>query len=765
MAGAGWAAALAVLCASAPATAQDFAAPRMVDEDERQPRPGNEPADDGAESERGAEDDGTVYEIGPDGRRRRAPPDALRSADPGRAPRRPTDAPRPTDQDPPPPEPPAPPPPSTASSSGPPPESSAPPDAGVAPQQVPAPPPAPPPSPLGSPSLGVAARAQEGVLVARHTHAELIKAWDIRRLEAIRDPAAGQKALLGVLGLFRALGGGAPEGAQDPELALALVGEAHAVLDRLEADRGVLLAEAASSIAPSLPATHLARARAYKLRNAGDLGAILGAVADAVKAEFADVPARVHWALALSTAILLTLLALLGAATLLMGGRKLALWVHDLGHLLPASMRGLLPWAVAAVLALLPLLLALGPLPLVLWWLVLTWRYLDAPERGVAVVCGVATLLIPLALKGMAPMLIFANTPQAEALRGLDELSMRTATIEALKGASDPLLRGVRGTLLKRAGLLDEARTEFEAALRSNPQDGWLHNNLGCVQTAEGDLERALLSFERAAEAEPTQALYLHNAANIQSVLGKAPAAKVAWDAAEAAQPGMAQGFRDRSAGPAPRPHNVVVLDARPPMMPILLSAFTPSAASDAVADDAWALLCPVLPRSLYPALVAGLALLAGLLMLLQRKRHPPQSCRKCGAPACRACDGNDTDGLHCGPCYNAFMVRGAKVEAALKIRKDVQVRRYRTRRAWIIRGLSALWGGGGLYLAGRPLVATGLVAVFSLGALLAATGGFWVPDARGLGVGVTWLRVGMFALPALVAWAVGLWMSFRTEA
>ncbi len=70
-------------------------------------------------------------------------------------------------------------------------------------------------------------------------------------------------------------------------------------------------------------------------------------------------------------------------------------------------------------------------------------------------------------------------------------------------GAHMPGAEGDLGRALVRLGRGDEARRQFEAALKLDPADAGLSLELGKLALADGDLKRATALFERALELDP----------------------------------------------------------------------------------------------------------------------------------------------------------------------------------------------------------------------------------------------------------------------
>ncbi len=764
--GQAWALALAVACGvSVPrgALAQDFSVPKMVDEDETGTTPrkkkgkGSKVQDE--DDPRGAQDDGETVEFGGKRKKGKAVGELVED---GPA------APGPSKPDPGPPQnplvgPPLPPP---TSATPPAPVKPVTPDAGPSVSSVPPAAPTPVMPGASGAALTHLNRAKQSISVTKVDYGALFLAWDEHRKLAETSPAAAQKQLLTVVNTLKAMGGGAPGGAQAPDMALALVEEAHGWLDKLEADRALALADTAVMLAPSVPATHLAVARARYIKNPGDVAPIASAVGNALTADLSDLPLLLRWLLAAAMALGGTVLWLLLAVVVLAGARRLPLLAHDVGHVFPRHMRGGVSGALAAVLLSIPLLLRLGPLPTVLWWLLLAWRYLERGERVMAGGAALLTAGLPLLMQTAAPMLLFPRTNAYAMYVGqMDVAQAAVLRPRVDKAPMDPLSLGVSGLMHKRAGDLEAARAALEHSLRLEPANAWVHINLGCVYASLGELDRAQQQFERASELDPTDALALHNSATLHNLLGRTGAARDAFEAADHANRAKAMGYRDRATATLPRPHNVAFLDAPAPLAAFVPAALARTPESEEVAMDLWGRICPSVPAPLYPFMVLGLMVAFALVEALGRRVSTARACARCGSPACRSCDGPNVDRQHCAQCYNAFLVRGARVEAALKIRKDVEIRRYRGRRRVLARLLSVAWAGAGQLYAGLTVPGAVLMVAFTLAGTLGLLTAWLLPDPYGLqGSGAGLLRGALPALPVVVAWLLGLVLMFRTE-
>jgi tetratricopeptide (TPR) repeat protein len=429
------------------------------------------------------------------------------------------------------------------------------------------------------------------------------------------------------------------------------------------------------------------------------------------------------------------------------------------------SVRSPLRVVVAALMALLPILLGAGLLLSALWWLTLAWMYLGRSERVMAAVAALGSALMPVLVWVAGPALGSKTGVVDSVYVALLDVGRADEARKRLEAAEPSALTlGVAGLVHKRLGRLEDARTAMEAALKNGKNMPWLYNNLGCVYAGLGALDRAQAQFERAAEIDPRFVVALHNAAMLHNEAERTGSAQEAWRAAENVDAELAQAYRDRTAAPLPRPHNIAVIDARPPSSMLWELAMRESSTGDRVSAEIWSGFCPWLPRQLYPAALGGFLVVWVLLSLLGRRLRPSSACVRCGAPACPRCDAGQEDRTHCGPCYNVFQVRGAKVEAALKLQKDVQIRRYRLRQQLLTRLLSVIMPGAGQVFAGHT--ARGALFMVMFGVLLGVTLGVttWIPDPSELGHRVAAARALLVGVPMGVVYLVSLVLSLREE-
>jgi Tfp pilus assembly protein PilF len=72
-------------------------------------------------------------------------------------------------------------------------------------------------------------------------------------------------------------------------------------------------------------------------------------------------------------------------------------------------------------------------------------------------------------------------------------------------------------------GLLQEAVKHYSEALRINPEDAEVHNNLGVTLYAEGRYQEAMHHYSEAVRIKPGYADARRNLTTLQRFMGQAP--------------------------------------------------------------------------------------------------------------------------------------------------------------------------------------------------------------------------------------------------
>lgn len=592
------------------------------------------------------------------------------------------------------------------------------PEPALPPEPLP-PPPAAPPAGATPPFQGMAPgvsigpeelkRLQRPIEPVGITPGRVEELWQARRKASREQDGAASRAAAGSLrDAMRELGIGSL-----PWHAIAEVREAERSLRARAVDDAVEHAAVAVALAPDLPETHFALARA---RIASEPTRPLGAL----RAAWAGLGAAArdpHVARALLGDVAgAVIAALFGAAAATIGIlflSRLRIFLHDFRHL-PVVRSGTPGQATALALALLalPFVFRLGPFAVLLAAALAAWAYLSTRERIVVTVSLLALVAIP-TLAGQAARITAWQGTLADDVHEIEAGWPTPEFVAEMKARSRreqfpaPALIAI-GRWHKRQGDLAEARRWYDAALEVDPRSAEAQVNLGNLSFLEGDLEGAKVAYlsavDRARDLSTVAAaqydlskLYLRLASVGQSSDARRKAQQA--DAAFVARHGSDDDFRA----------NAWLVDALPSTERLAEFAAR-DAVPRAVGEAALRRVAGPLARWGWPFL--PLALIASLwgFALLASRLGPAAPCDRCGRPACRRCDPGAN--ASCGQCVNVYLRQNA-VDPRDRIRKEAQVRRHAQVRRWTERALAIAGGGAGHVVGGHPVL--GFLVLFAL--------------------------------------------------
>ncbi|MBN2358044.1 MAG: tetratricopeptide repeat protein [Deltaproteobacteria bacterium] len=563
-----------------------------------------------------------------------------------------------------------------------------------------------------------------GEVKATDAYRQIMALWKERR-QAIQEHqgvvAAERLAAIGTL--FRRAGGSGALGTVLRDIGVALARESLRALEEKDAPRAAALAETAALFAADVGPVHLALARARFAHNPGDIQGVATALRSAVVAAVEEPGSAVGLALGAVVVLLVALVVAVLAAAVTLLLRTATLIAHDIRHLLPRGVSYFQAVVLLCVLSLLPVLLKLGPLFTALCFLALAWAYLSVRERRVMLALWLSMLAAP-GLVHIGARLLGPDAQDAillhEASRDLGLRDAR-ARVDALRSRApdDPLPVAVLAVVDKRDGELQRARDEVRAAIALAPEAAWLHNNYGNILALEGDFEAALGEYQRACDLAPGLFEPHFNIANLYFRQRKMAQARSAAAIAMAIDQERFDRTQAATDGAKRDWFNEIVVDMNLSTGELLRRVAASQHGLDRYQREASALLFCGLPPPYMAGAILGGALLLVLIGSLARRLRPAHACPRCGKPACLRCDADLPTHDVCGQCYYAFLAPPTNIDANLKIRKEIEVRRYKTRRETTRRLISFVLVGSGHLLAGAPL--RGSLMLILLGLLLSS--------------------------------------------
>jgi len=489
-------------------------------------------------------------------------------------------------------------------------------------------------------------------------------------------------------------------GATDPKLALAR-------------------ADLAVQLAPTLPAAHLARAKARFADEPTQVAGWGGAIVDAAIATVSherhlrplllDVGAAIAFAVFGTGALCLLWFAL----------RSGRLFLHDFRHLLPKRATGVQANLLAVLVLALPPVLGLGPVVFAATLSAALWLYLSRSER---IVLGVWLALLGFAPAGAewltdrtawsgTPASVYDRIDRGGDLGSLPELE---AAAQRRDARAEDLY--VLGRVKKRAGAWREAAALYEKALALRP--GWATAEvaLGNVRFLLGDLAAARRHYDRAVAADAGLAAAWFSLSRLHYRTVDFAAGQAAREKAVALDRSLVSRYgqgEDANGG------NWYLADAA------LSSKELSAAASrggdgDRVFSQLASVLLPFASPSLATWLPALFALVLAWLGTQRRGLQPSAPCVRCGRAVCFRCDPESKGGQECGQCVHVYRRRGV-VDPGARARKEAEVRRHRERQDLVRRAASFVLVGP--IVAGRVGRGVALVGVCLFGAALIAFG------------------------------------------
>jgi len=476
---------------------------------------------------------------------------------------------------------------------------------------------------------------------------------------------------------------------------------------RGDASAAVSLAGAATLIAPHRPSTHFALGRAYAAAGRG-LGAAASAYWRGVMVTATEPPlARTHLGNALAA---LTLAVVIAAVLLALVSlyRNVGLFFHDLHHLMPsgATRAQSVLFGLAVVLA--PVFLRLGPTWAVLTWLLLLAPYYGRRERAGAVVAVLALAAVSFGLPLVTDHVGFAGSRAQDVYLTVRDAALGEAAAARLRSfkVHSPEEQYALGLRARWSGDLDEARRWLDKAAQSLDDEDLLVTT-GNVRYFVGDRPGAIEAYERALRVNSSSLPALFNLSRVYFALMEHQ------KAGEAQRRAMSIDLErvERLIEEAKRATSAYLVEAPVPVRLTGVRADT-GRSQWRMVSALWNVLGGGTNRPTFSlvALLGAVALLAAAW--LRSVVHPSVLCPRCGRPACARCNAEMPDQAQCGQCYHAF-VDTEDVDPQERIRKEIQVHRYRARQARVRQVLSIFVAGSGQMLRGAFLRGLLLTAAF----------------------------------------------------
>jgi tetratricopeptide (TPR) repeat protein len=630
------------------------------------------------------------------------------------------------------------------------------------PAAKPADPAAKPADPAATPAPPADALPEGGVQVLETTYEAFLEKWDARASMLRRgETARAKKQLADLDAAFLDFGvQGVPGGFQATAPATALLRESKRAIDEGNLDEAQALVDSAEHSAPDLAAVHSANAL-LKWKN-GDVGGTVNALLEWAKATCAD-PLSASQLAARATALVFAVVVLaLVLFALLAGLPALRYLSFDLLRLLPKGAHGGQVLALVVMLAILPLVVGAGPILGALWILVLAFLYLERRERVVVAVLAVVSVATPFALEYGARFVAYPDSRADRATRALFDASaepLRRALLKKSPAELDTIEQAALALAAKREGRIPDAVQRWTTIVNRNPDLGWAHGDLGVAASLGGSEDQALAELGKAVSANPHQYAASFDISVIHYRAGRTDKAQSAVSPVAKEAPSLLNAFRrttfrqpDQLVG-----QNRALVDVYPDKLSLFAATMQPSAESAGVVENVARLLLRGFTGQTAAGMLAAAPLLFLLLGVARKKIAPAQPCVRCGDPASKRTNDKDVPEDTCSQCFHAFVSTRSRIDAGVKLRKEREIIRRRTRKSRAILGLAVVCPGAGHVFAGAPARGLALFALFALGLGCQAMARGMLPMARLSGPWSDLPAIVATGAVCVVVWLAGL--------
>jgi tetratricopeptide (TPR) repeat protein len=375
---------------------------------------------------------------------------------------------------------------------------------------------------------------------------------------------------------------------------------------------------------------------------------------------------------------------------------------HEVEEWLVHSVHERLARAGGLAVLLLPLVVWLGAVWLLVYWLVATFRFMGRAERAVTLVALTTLALLGSAHRFAVSIYAAATDPVVRTTLAAADGGYSPERIVQLRGLVDAhpdnaVYRFLIAGLYKNGRYFEEAFDEYKRALEIDPRMVAAHVNVGNIFFTTGQYGEAIANYHRALDIDSNSLLALFDLHLAQSEAFRFHEAEESLARARAVDPSeLARLFgagRDGS-------EHATVVDARIEVASVWRAALEGRSGRTQTAPEGE-------PRTRLAAAFSGpttfgalLALVLCLLALWPRLRSSGQRCGRCGRAFCAVCkSGRDSSDL-CSQCVHLFVL-GDGLSPETKRRKMGEIERFTRRSRWVRRIASWLLPGAGHLLRG----------------------------------------------------------------
>lgn len=402
---------------------------------------------------------------------------------------------------------------------------------------------------------------------------------------------------------------------------------------------------------------------------------------------------------------------------------------HDFREALSPRFRAGVTTVLAFAFLFLPVFIWMGPIWLILYWLLLFFGYASPPEKAVVVIILLLVAALPVGLDRTAYRIAGVETPVVRASLAAMENSYEPDTARRMRELvqavpNEPQLHLLLGNLAVQEGNEQEALVHYRRALALNEQLPGARVNIGNLHFFNNDFLAAINEYQQGTKIQPELAIAHYNSAVASGELYKFN--EQGQKLAEAKKHDRA--LVDRLVA-SPPPQKVVMYEVPVSEAWALSNRITASGKARELFGNYASF--SISTSALNPlTLGAAVALLLGVLLWARRRRNGfAESCIKCGRTFCHRCKSAREAATYCTQCIHIYLKRDG-VSADTKRAKMTEVQNYSRRHVRLKKFLTSFLPGSAQILDGSTVRGILLLLAFLLSVTLAVLIGRLAPLA-----------------------------------
>jgi tetratricopeptide (TPR) repeat protein len=387
-------------------------------------------------------------------------------------------------------------------------------------------------------------------------------------------------------------------------------------------------------------------------------------------------------------------------------GRSMA---HDFREFLGRRMHGGAVTVIAFALLFLPLFLWLGPMWLLLYWLVIFFAYAGPVERVLIIVLALALAATPILLDLNAHWIAGVDGPVVLSAIASEEQAYHPEALHRLQDVvnvapDSAMLHLLLGNLQLQDGNEPEAAAQYRRSLELRDTAG-AHVNLGNLHFLDNDFAAAITEYQRAEELDSHLAIAFYNHSIASGETYKFDEQAQRLDQAKKID-------RNAIERVMSNPPSQKIVMYRPPIDDAwdVSSRIARSGAARALFGNYSSFDPMVSARN--PVTFGGvLAAILAPVLWFRRSRHGiAGSCIKCGRTFCPRCKSSRESATYCTQCIHIYLKRDG-VSVATKRTKLEEVGQHQSGMLRRNRLIATFLPGSAQLLEGRTII--GIIGLF----------------------------------------------------